>query len=78
MNEEFTYRRIVDSLRRLHIAGGYDWPGKPVGSKAATAAWWWACYFVREALSAAAPEKKTVRTAHLNSMGEGVGYGLSS
>ena len=195
INKEFTYRRIVDFLRRRHIAGGYDWPGKPVGSKAATlypniaaeleasgswlctmaefagvsteimaavledgealsitekyslarrwegrgpgyltaatlqivdpgtnkgkrrrrelndlmaeaaalpdpvvdkyglstywrskvkpvcealnagkpitfAAWWWACYFVREALSAAAPEKKAVRTAHLNSMGE--------
>lgn len=36
MNEEFTYQRIVDYLRRIHILGGYGWPGNPIGSKAET------------------------------------------
>ena len=36
MNEEFTYQRIVDYLRWIHIGGGYGWPGKLVGSRAAT------------------------------------------
>lgn len=55
MKNDTHYQQLVDDLRRRHIRGGFGWPGKPIGSRAATrypniaaalaASGYWLCTF---------------------------------